>query len=390
VAESNIEKNIVTNSLPMDESIPVNLLAAIFKDKNQSYKLFWFKAIIDVVCEGKTVIKYDDLLNRMIAEAWYMVMEFHLNLGPADAIEIMINKLSQIQNLKSTEKKESIISFLNESTDINIKEAKNKLVLNVPYRLQAPFLGKLTESEWRNVEFVSNLASQNKRMLYYYERLKDRSMQIRINEIWISYIKKNVAILKGWIQNEMIHYLQRRNPNVPGIPFKLSPPEKRDLKSATEFWKATMENYAIQDIYTGKTLNSSNVIELGCIAIDHFIPWSYVASDEMWNLTPTFSSVNSSKSNFLPGREDDINKLAIQHYKSFLIANENKEMMKLFQKFKKKHLNSYDIENKLYRKDISEGEFSQNLISIVKPVYLSASNMGFGDWNKRIYEQNIV
>lgn len=36
------------------------------------------------------------------------------------------------------------------------------------------------------------------------------------------------------------------------------------------------------------------------ISIDHFVPWSYVAHDELWNLTPTTRSINSSKSNNLP------------------------------------------------------------------------------------------
>ena len=36
------------------------------------------------------------LLNQMISKAWYMVIEYHLNLGPSDAIEILIKELSQI------------------------------------------------------------------------------------------------------------------------------------------------------------------------------------------------------------------------------------------------------------------------------------------------------
>ena len=36
------------------------------------------------------------------------------------------------------------------------------------------------------------------------------------------------------------------------------------------------------------------------ISIDHFVPWSYVAHDEFWNLSPTTRSINSSKSNNLP------------------------------------------------------------------------------------------
>lgn len=34
--------------------------------------------------------------------------------------------------------------------------------------------------------------------------------------------------------------------------------------------------------------------------IDHFIPWSFVMNDELWNLMPMDTSLNSSKSNRLP------------------------------------------------------------------------------------------
>lgn len=44
---------------------------------------------------------------------------------------------------------------------------------------------------------------------------------------WCAYIRKNQEILKGWIQYNLITYLQRRNPNVPGISSKLEPPQNR-------------------------------------------------------------------------------------------------------------------------------------------------------------------
>ena len=34
--------------------------------------------------------------------------------------------------------------------------------------------------------------------------------------------------------------------------------------------------------------------------VDHFIPWSFVMNDELWNLMPMDSALNSSKSNRLP------------------------------------------------------------------------------------------
>lgn len=39
------------------------------------------------------------------------------------------------------------------------------------------------------------------------------------------------------------------------------------------------------------------------LAIDHVIPWSYLYSDDLWNLVFAHQSCNSSKSNVIPGEE---------------------------------------------------------------------------------------
>lgn len=369
--------------LPETDNLPVHLLSGIFKDKNQSYKLFWFQAILDFVSEGKLVVTYEQLIHRMVAEAWYMVMEYHLNLGPADALEILINQVRNTSGLLPTAKKEDVIQFLITSEDENIKKAKQKLVLNVPYRLQAPFLGKLTEKEWRDFQFIEMKAKQDERLLYYYEQLSGRERQIRINTKWIGYLKKNEAILRGWIQNELIQYLQRRNPNVPGIPFKIHPPGKRDLKAAMNFWSAIIEHHEICDIYTGKLLNRDNCNELGLIHIDHFIPWSYLASDEIWNLTPTFAKINISKSNQVPSQKNDIELLSRQHYMAFQIAQNNKEIKRLFETYTRKNMNNTDLKSRLYSSGISEEIFTENMVTLIEPICQSAKNLGFMEWENR-------
>jgi hypothetical protein len=370
--------------------LPVHLLAGIFKDKNQSYKLFWFQAILDFVCEGNFVITFEQLIHRMVAEAWYMVMEYHLNLGPADALEILINQVRDTSGLLPTANKEEVIQFLKTSDDENIKKAKQILVLNVPYRLQAPFLGKLSEKEWRDFKYIETMTMRDVRLLYYYEQLSGKVRQIRMNDKWVGYLKKNEAIIRGWIQNELIQYLQRRNPNVPGIPFKIHPPEKRDLKSAIDFWRVIVEHYEMIDVYTGKILNSDNFKDLGRIHIDHFIPWSYLASDEMWNLTPTFAKVNISKSNQLPSRHMDIEMLSKQHYNAMRIAQSNKELGKLFERYIRKNLNSPDLKRRLYSKDISEVTFLENMHDLIHPICLSAKNLGFMEWENRGFVADIL
>jgi SAM-dependent methyltransferase len=213
---------------------------------------------------------------------------------------------------------------------------------------------------------------------------------LRINENWINYLQKNEAILRGWIQNELIQYLQRRNPNVPGIPFKIHPPEKRDLKAAMNFWSAVIEHHEMNDIYTGKLLNRENFDELGRIHIDHFVPWSYLASDEVWNLTPTFAKINISKSNQVPNQKKDIELLSKQHYMALQIAQSNKEIKRLFETYTRKNLNSTDIKSRLYSGEISEDIFTKNMVTLIEPICHSAKNLGFMEWNNRGFITSVL
>ncbi|MBO4229056.1 MAG: hypothetical protein J5938_01740 [Clostridia bacterium] len=60
-------------------------------------KLFWFQAILKHVCRGQQEISFEELIDDMIANAWYMVTEYHLNLCPRDTLEKAVNYISSIR-----------------------------------------------------------------------------------------------------------------------------------------------------------------------------------------------------------------------------------------------------------------------------------------------------
>lgn len=100
----------------------------------------------------------------------------------------------------------------------------------------------------------------------------------------------------GWIQCEKVKWLQNNNPEVLGLVYKLTPTEEkvRKLKKVRDLWQDIMEVQEIRDVFTGQPVKKKKY------DIDHFIPWSFVMNDELWNLMPMDASLNSSKSNRLP------------------------------------------------------------------------------------------
>lgn len=133
-----------------------------------------------------------------------------------------------------------------------------------------------------------------------------------------------------------------------------------------------------KDIYTGKEL------KLSSISIDHFVPWSYTASDELWNLIPTEKSVNSSKSNNLPDWDKYFRPLARAEYNAYLLASSDETTRELFEKCAKENLNSEDVRYHLYKTGQTEQHFTNQLEELLLPIYESARNMGFQKWVYKI------
>lgn len=226
--------------LPRSEQVDIQYLSSIFDNKSECYKLFWFEAIVNKVLAGKTLLSYDELIHEMIASAWYMVCEYKLNLGPNDTLEALVYcAYDEGRNgLKSSEKKDKIISFLEQCQDKSILEKKRTLTYHVPYRLQAPFLEHVKGKEWDvPVKTLAQKLNQEKHLIYYYAAIDGMESRIQIQGTWCDYIVRNQDILRGWIDYHKIVYLQRRNPNVPGIASKLYPEQERGLDKIKKYWK---------------------------------------------------------------------------------------------------------------------------------------------------------
>ena len=115
---------------------------------------------------------------------------------------------------------------------------------------------------------------------------------------WIQYLEENYTIVRGWASWEWLNYMQQRNPNTPNVVKKLFMPQKRDsLTNQTKYWKTILEYRDIECIYSKVRLKKNE------FSLDHYLPWSFVAHAQLWNLIPTTKSVNSSKSNNLPSGE---------------------------------------------------------------------------------------
>jgi len=344
-----------------------------------SYKAYWLKGIIEEVIEESQIITFDRLINRMIVNAWYPIIQYKLSFGIQDKLCHVIRYLNSTYDLGADIKKSKLLEFLTDLEDPIFKKKAKNFRNMVPYRLLSPFFREKTVGikDQKKNRMITELAFESEICFY---KIDPRNRNILVKDTWAEYIKNNHALIKGWLQYKLVIYLQIRNPNVPGIPMKLDPPDRRSLSKATTYWKQVMQHHSIKDIYTSSYLDDDNFKEFGALSIDHFIPWSFVLHDEMWNLTPTFKSVNSSKSDKLPSLNKYLDAFTHLQYDAYSVMKNSTHNQKVLEDYISIGYTP-DIEDLfLNGHQIDQSTFKDSLKKTIKPIYQIAYNQGFEVW----------
>jgi hypothetical protein len=135
-------------------------------------------------------------------------------------------------------------------------------------------------------------------------------------EPWADDFKRNFPIVKGWADLRWLDWVQARNPSVSVGLEKLGPPSQRQsLAAQTAFLKLALGGVEQPlCIFTGEPLDPMR------IALDHFLPRSYVGHDRIWNLVPVAPANNSRKGARLPHREA-VGRLAEFHFTAIETAS---------------------------------------------------------------------
>ena len=209
--------------LPISEKLNIGYLSRLFDNTSNCYKFFWFQAILRKLNRDNNRFSFDELVNEMIADAWYMVTEYHLRLGPigvTDNLEEVVKYIGVIHSFPSSEKRDKIIEFLKQCDDKRVLKYKQALILNVPYRLQVPFYDEISidNKMWAgSKKILSDEINRQNRLMYYFVKMNGLKTEIEVSDLWVEYLVSNREILNGWLKLKLIHYFQNKNPSVPGI-----------------------------------------------------------------------------------------------------------------------------------------------------------------------------
>jgi CRISPR/Cas system Type II protein with McrA/HNH and RuvC-like nuclease domain len=131
-------------------------------------------------------------------------------------------------------------------------------------------------------------------------------------------------------------------------------------KQRKEFWDLVFDELgSVICIYTGNELSKDNY------AVEHFIPYSFVSHDLIWNLIPADKSFNSSKNNKLP--------ILDKYFQSFYLLQKSAYEIIKSKSPDSKFLQEYLTVLHDEADSLNERKFSD----IIKPLVSIASNNGF-------------
>ncbi len=369
--------------------LDISGFAQMMKNPSYCYKFYWLEAIVQIVSRDITETTFDEIINEMICNAWYSVREFHIHLSGIlgnevkDGLERAVLKLAELSQLAANDSKVKILNAI-KKYDNELKEYKEQLTNMVPYRALAGFFSKAGTPEWDSIKrMTAYIEKVNRDVVILPYTLGESSKlkkEVHINPEWAEMIKDNTVAILGWIQYEKVKWLQNNNPEVPGLVYKLAPMDDkmRKLNQVRKLWEGILELSEVRDVFTG------NKVIKGNYDVDHFIPWSFVMNDELWNLMPMDSSLNSSKSNKLPKWDPFFKNFAHNQYLMYNLMHEKAGIYKLFEGCYRDNLHSIWAGQELYRKGNTQEEFYNILSKNMQPVYDSARRQGYEIWNENI------
>ena len=213
-----------------ENNLDTDKFARMFNNKAQSYKFYWFEAILNLAVATEEDLTFEEIIDEMICGAWHTVTHYHLRLGPTvngnaeNFLEHAINTLNAkaiglSQNPSKDELKQAI-----KGCEKDLKRDKYRLTDYVPYKLLYPFFDVegmeegLTylkkDQRTRLIAYMAKL-SGDERMFYTILDGIGLQKKVRMNPYWRKLLIKNYSVIRSWVQYNKAQFLQDRNPEFP-------------------------------------------------------------------------------------------------------------------------------------------------------------------------------
>ena len=244
-----------------------------------TYKMGWARAIVEYLVRHptKNQIHFDELAPLIFKYYWNQLIFFNLNQSPNLNKPPTICQIVYSAIEKFSAKKPQLFTRCESQINIPIKQISDTLKKDVSHR----FL------KCNGANYPLYDLDRGGRILFFNAP---------------DVIRSHADVLFELINYRWVQKLEECNSS-PRISKKVKGSEQENIRRGNlkKFHETLdLDNPDHTCFITGKPIKN--------LSVDHVIPWSYLYSDDLWNLVYVEKGVNSSKSNQIPD-EDAIGRL---------------------------------------------------------------------------------
>lgn len=305
---------------PVSEDELWSAFSYVFSSRSRntaSYKFGFLKAIIDNLynVDANLRLTFDQLFSKFAEIYWNLILKYDLRQSALTND----NKKSHIEQILHGAKEQYKLVEM-----IPFESLSNQAMLDISHKVKVKCKANV----------VGALFEDTKRLFYSFSKQDE---WIQINPRMYEFICKRKVLIEKLNYYEWARFLEKVNENKTAdhILTKIDESSKRnDLSYYRQILFDEFENHKC--FYCGKSIDYRNV------DVDHFVPWSFIKDDNLWNLVLACPKCNRSKSDKLP--DDKFLDLLIARNKKLQIHSEleNYQQDRLRDVYNIAKLNGYD------------------------------------------------
>lgn len=241
--------------------------------KTTSYKFGLLRAILENLYQADTELKitYKQLAHSFAKLYWNLVIEYEYQQGHKALIVTILNTIKDAYNIPSKISYDSI----------------NPITQNV---IEKEIISKILKKY-----VVGALFEDTSRLFYSFSKSQGF---IQFSDASLHFLRKYQTTVFKLTTYELTKYIQIQNQTIDHQILIDNIENITKRASLLQFQKDLISLGGATCFYTDRSLLSHK----RNIAVDHFIPWSFIHSDELWNLVLTSQSLNSKKGSKLPDK----------------------------------------------------------------------------------------
>ena len=254
--------------------------SCVFSSKSRndsSYKFGFLKSIIDNLYNVDQDLKlsFDQLFSKFGEIYWNLILKYGLK-----------------QKASTSDNRKTLLEQVLRSAVV-----KYNFLETLPYeQLSAEAMIDITHQiKIKCKQYVVGALFEDTKRLFYSFSKKEEWLQI--NPVMYEFLCKHKLVIEKLNYYEWAKFLEKVNEkdSATGLLNKIDASSKRN--NLSKYRKILFDEFETKNcFYCGKELRSDK------IDIDHFIPWSFIKDDKLWNLVATCPSCNRKKNDRLPDK----------------------------------------------------------------------------------------